>query len=304
MNVQYHDQIGEFFAVDAVEVVERLRNLQLLPRNKRCKAARCRRYCNTVRDANYSLNVCFKCPGCKRKYRLTEDTFFADMRMEPLTIFTLLWFWVNDIPAGGTAGVLGVERHAVYRLFMKFRETCTWYLEGHPEELVLGGQGQAVQIDESMFSSPKHHRGRPMKSGWLFGMYGETERRGVAKFVEDRNKETLTNVLLEFVRPGTEVVSDGWKAYRTLNHLGRVSPYKHVWVNHSEHFVDPVTGYHTNAVEAYWSVMKRWCRKMAVKNSRLIPSHLDQFQWRQLYCRTNSEGFSNMLAHIALRYPV
>ena len=47
---------------------------------------------------------------------------------------------------------------------------------------------------------------------------------------------------------GTTIISDCWKAYDKLGDAG----YKHLTVNHSENFKDPVTGAHTNSIESSW----------------------------------------------------
>ena len=64
--------------------------------------------------------------------------------------------------------------------------------------------------------------------------------------VPNRTRETLvTGLIQQFVEPGTTIISDKFSPYFNLNHVG----YVHLMVNHSENFVDPYTGAHTNTIE-------------------------------------------------------
>jgi hypothetical protein len=54
---------------------------------------------------------------------------------------------------------------------------------------------------------------------------------------------------------------------------------EHQTVNHTEHFVDPVTGVHTNTIEGTWNGMKmRICRQHF--NREFIDGALMEFIWR------------------------
>lgn len=56
--------------------------------------------------------------------------------------------------------------------------------------------------------------------------------------VPERTKETLINVIKEWIMPGTIIISDCWKAYKCLEN----EDFKHYTVNHKLNFVDPDTG--------------------------------------------------------------
>ena len=154
----------------------------------------------------------------------------------------------------------------------------------------MGGPGEIIQIDESLFQGKrKYHRGRllnsdrpvlrrirhandddndpdghnPMKNygkrvqgPWVFGMAwkrsdGVTETRLL--IVEKRDRDTLFPIIKKEILPGSTIHSDQWAAYRTLNTIG----YTHCMVNHSENFVDPETGAHTQTIERVWRTIKR-----------------------------------------------
>lgn len=66
--------------------------------------------------------------------------------------------------------------------------------------------------------------------------------------VEHRDSETLLEIIKTRILPGTTIISDCWKAYNCLQDEG----YTHLRVNHSQNFVDPQTGAHTNNIEQIW----------------------------------------------------
>jgi len=78
--------------------------------------------------------------------------------------------------------------------------------------------------------------------------------RALAFRVPNRTRETLVAGLVQqFVEPGTTIISDKFSPYFNLNSLG----YIHVMVNHSENFVDPFTGAHSNTIEGVWSQIQK-----------------------------------------------
>ena len=114
-------------------------------------------------------------------------------------------------------------------------------------------------------------------------------------------KFLLFNVLLGQVLLFTAINGQLIMAFLELPHP---QPYRHATVNHSQHFVDPQTGVHTNNVEALWSRCKNRFKQMNGTSDNLIPSYIDEFMWRQFYGSTASEAFDNILLHISQRYPI
>lgn len=68
-----------------------------------------------------------------------------------------------------------------------------------------------------------------------------------------RNKDTLFPIIKDWIRPGTTIMSDCWKAYDCLGD----ERYYHLKVIHSANFVDPETGACTNRIEASWKSAQR-----------------------------------------------
>ena len=57
-------------------------------------------------------------------------------------------------------------------------------------------------------------------------------------------------------------------------------------------------------VESFWKRAKQKNKEMNGTDSELLPSYLDEFQYRQIYGEKTVESFDNILAHIAHFYPV
>ena len=116
--------------------------------------------------------------------------------------------------------------------------------------------------------------------------------------VPDRTRETLvTRLVQEFIQPGTVILSDKFSPYFNLNDIG----YTHLMVNHSENFVDPYTGAHTNTIEGVWNAVKKKLKRMCGTFKHQLPSYLDEFNWQREY---PGECFEMMLQHIAEPSPL
>ena len=50
-------------------------------------------------------------------------------------------------------------------------------------------------------------------------------------------------------------------------------------VNHSENFVDPYIGAHTNTIEGVWNIVKKKLKRMCGTFKHQLPSYLDEFNW-------------------------
>ena len=88
---------------------------------------------------------------------------------------------------------------------------------------------------------------------WVFGMVdaGHIPALGYMEVVDQRDASTLLPIIRDHILPGTTIWSDMWAAYNRVSTLPGVSD--HETVNHSIQFVNPRSGVHTNAIEAYWN---------------------------------------------------
>lgn len=108
--------------------------------------------------------------------------------------------------------------------------------------------------------------------------------------MKKRNRRTLHAIVARIIYPGTTVVTDKWKGYdgpwTVHDELGHMV-LNHLTVNHSENFVDPETGAHTQKIESAWTALKQDLLKRGKGTSKtLLSSHLTWYWWNSINGRT------------------
>ena len=141
-----------------------------------------------------------------------------------------------------------VSKHTTVNWYNFCREICELALLHSSQGPKTRGPGKIVEIDESKFRKQKLHQGRRVEGVWIFGGIEWGSHNVFLTCVMDRTRNTSEDIILYFNLPGTKIISDCGAAYNTesLECYG----YTHEMVNHSRHFRDPLTGVHTNTIEA------------------------------------------------------
>ena len=85
-----------------------------------------------------------------------------------------------------------------------------------------------------------------------------------------RSTDSVYMLLFFLHSPESIIYSDEWRAYSTLSSL----EYTHRTVNHSQHFVDPNTGAHTQTVERMWGACKGMMCVQKTMHSCLFETYL------------------------------
>ncbi|XP_028970911.1 uncharacterized protein LOC105030231 isoform X2 [Esox lucius] len=212
---------------------------------------------------------------CRRKRRhnqsstcsIRKDSIFSHSRVTLTDWLTLIYRFAQglqlrqvDMMEDGIAK----SSRTLTRMTKILRKVCNKALRRFKRRkgFEIGSRSlwRFVVIDESKFSQKrKYNRGRIgptwRREGWVFGMLEvkHNRRRPILKMVKDRSQETLIPIIRRHVRRGSTILSDCWRAYvRSLNRLG----YNHQTVNHTNNFVDPQSGYHTQHIERAWQTIK------------------------------------------------
>lgn len=129
-----------------------------------------------------------------------------------------------------------------------------------------------------------------------------TPAMGYMEVVQRRDAATLLPIINAHTAPGSIIHSDMWASYNRVQRLPPVAA--HNTVNHSRHFVDPVTGVHTQNIESYWNRVKTKLKRMKGCHAHQLPSYLDEFMWRERHGVTYSDAMTNIMRDIAQDYPV
>ena len=188
------------------------------------------------------------------------------------------------------AAITGVHSRSVSQWYQYMREKCSESLINSPN-YTFGGARVVVQIDESVVAKRKYNMGHYVDQQWVFGLYDTATKLGHIELVDDRRADTLIPIIQKFVLPGSTIFSDQWAAYSQLQNLG---------YDHSQNFVDPITGTCTNSIEAYWSRVKRNVRLHWLSRRDQLPLRIDEFLWRdRLPTRKYSDVFNEMLRLLA-----
>ena len=127
--------------------------------------------------------------------------------------------------------------------FKQFWSACIDYVINSPIK-TIGGEGKAVEIDETLMCKRKYNHGRILCDIWIFGGICRKTGEIFGVVVPERTKETLWNGILIHIEVGTTIITDKWKSYNVIQEQGH-KKYTHFSVNQSENFVNPLTGAYT-----------------------------------------------------------
>ena len=105
----------------------------------------------------------------------------------------------------------GHAKQTIVDWFNFHRDVCAQYFIDNP--MMLGGPGKIVEIDESKFGKRKYNQGRYKEGHWVFGGIERDTNDAFMVEVADRSANTLLPIIQTYIRPGTTVFSDEWRAY-------------------------------------------------------------------------------------------
>lgn len=239
----------------------------------------------------------FTCPGCERSakyHRITTRRAYNcqwcghqvyptagtpfDRTRTPLRD----WFYVmfqfvttrNGVAAKRVQRDLGVTYKTAWRMCHEIRK----YMASLDSDDPLGGPGEIVEIDETLIGGSVSGMGSGYK-GNKTCVVGMLERDGelVTRVVSARNKAAMQGLIVSTVLPGSTIHTDEFGGYKDIDQSG----YKHVTVNHARGEYATPSGAGVNAIEGFWSCLKRGINGTHIHVSgKHLPKYLGEFEYR------------------------
>jgi hypothetical protein len=211
---------------------------------------------------------------CRKIFSIFIGSFFELSKTPCNKIMQIGYYWLGGSRHKEIMRYTGASDKTVTAYLNYFRQLVSSSI--NDDDTKIGGEGVTVEVDESKFGKRKYNHGHHVEGVWVVGgVERTTERKIFAVTVHDRSAQTLRDILLRHVLPGTTVLTDMWKGYSDLNSIGLF----HDTVNHSIGFISS-TGVHTNSIEGTWNGIKMG---VSARNRTrdCMPGFLLEFIWRR-----------------------
>uniref|UniRef100_A0A6P7FWW9 Uncharacterized protein LOC114334993 n=1 Tax=Diabrotica virgifera virgifera TaxID=50390 RepID=A0A6P7FWW9_DIAVI len=251
-------------ATDRGNILDFLYSHVVLKKTRKCGG------CGSVLKVNTGRKITCGKMVSKHKQAKTvsarKRTYFesAKLPMEKVFMLVSILLWIKPPRYEFIRGNLKIAQQTLTDWYSFSREVFVSFAMKHSEK--LGGEGSIIEMDEAKFGKRKYNVGRIIDGVWVWGAIDRTSKKLFLVPVEKRDRDTLLGVIKEWILNGTTIYSDCWRAYDCLSHEGFI----HQTVNHSKHFVDPVTGTHTNNIERLWREVRASVPKYGVRRSHFV----------------------------------
>lgn len=224
---------------------------------------------------------CFR-KECQHRASAFQDTIFLNRNLPLNKILQIFHLWCAGCNIKIIEILSGTPHTTVCHWIGRLKQVIKFDIDSLDEEdRKIGGGGITVEVDESKCGKHGPQVGHPVLGVWVGGGVERTgDKRVFFEVLHDRTAGTLREMIRDNVQPGTIVNTDCWRGYRTRDI--QAMEMQHQTVNHSEHYVDPQTGAHTQRIEATWRVLKTYIPHRC-ERPNLVVGYLAKFVWRRFF---------------------
>jgi len=243
-----------------------------------------------VKHVQSKTGYMWKCDMCSKSTTLLRGSIFGNSRLSIGKVLKIIYFWANDYSNTITSHETNISEHTISSIFHQLKNCCyqTINCDEFPK---IGGPDDIVEIDETMFSRRKNHCGRILNAQWIFGGISRNNNLIFLEEVPDRKANTLFQYITKNIEYGTLIISDMWAGYNIIDKQPHPQPYPHQYVNHSENFIDPITGANTQKCERMWREFKEKKKRYQGIPRKDVDLYTAEFKWRNKIKIENSNPF-------------
>ena len=236
-------------------------------------------------DENSKVYVCkghkYKCKSSGKYFNVKTGTLFDNSKIELQKWFYAIWIFTNHkkgISSAQLARDISVTQKSSWFLLARIR-ACFGLEEIKPamedntmlDETFVGGKNKNRHHDKKVAQS----QGRSFKDKTpVLGMMSNGMVR--TQVVESTSARHIQPHLLKHIPANTTIVTDEWHAYNGLDNI-----YTREVVDHSRGQYVNDCGFTTNALEGFWSHLKRGIIGIYHNTSRRhLQGYADEFAFR------------------------
>ena len=224
------------------------------------------------------------------KLTIRHNSWLVDAKLPLETVLEMAYLWAQAFSLNEIIHKLKITNKTAIDWCTFFRECCISCIIDNSTP--IGGNGIEVEIDESKFGKRKYYRGHQVEGQWVFGGREKYDKTKIFMIpMHNRKQKTLLPLIQKWIKPGSIIHSDCWKAYCNLNKMG----YTHVTVNHSKEFKNQSNAACTNCIESEWWHTKVYMPKYGVHKG-LHTGYLAEFMWRCM--NSDRDKFICLLSNI------
>lgn len=241
--------------------------------------------CNRPTTAWLVRKTLYECSNCGHQASVIAGTVFQDTRKPLREWFIAIWWMTtqkNGASANGLQQVLGLKSYqTAWTWLHKIRTAMV-----NPNREKLSGD---VEVDETYIGGVEvdGKRGRGTENKILVAIAAELATKTPGKkvrrvmgririqVVDNASAKSLQGFIVENVKQGSNVITDGWSGYSSLSEKG----YRHVIPKKYEVVDENNTMPHVHLLA---SLLKRWLlgtHQGAVQEEH-IQAYLDEFVFR------------------------
>lgn len=249
----------------------------------------CQQVTTKIHNTGDNFFQCLRyCDYCHCHFSIYHQTILTRSHIDPPKFLLLAYCWINCYSVEDTIAECQVNKNTVNNYFTAFRDSVVTELTDG-DQTIIGGPNLNVEIDETLISRRKYHRGRILESVWVFGGICRETHDAFALVVPDRAAPTLINEITNYIAAGSIIHSDSWPAYSQIDKIEGKN-YTHFWVNHSKNFVNPENGSHTQHVERMWRDLKFKKTTSCGIRSLEASGYVLEYIWRRNNIKTLPRG--------------